>query len=70
MKINLTFELTEECLEGNESHPDIIKRHLIEFIQNSLEFTRHPIDQEDTFFVDVTDDGEGIYNEYNIKNIL
>lgn len=62
MKINLEFDVNEDCLEGNASHSLVIKEHLIKFLTNLLE-------QENTFFVDVTDDGDGIENEYAIKNI-
>lgn len=63
IKINVVFELEEVRTVENSSYPEeLLKNDLIHYLRQSLER-----DYNDELYIDLSDDGEGEYNIYNIK---
>ena len=69
MKVNIEFNITEISVDGTSKlAEEVIKQNLVDYLKELLKsnasncFTIEP-----EFYIDISDDGDGIYNTYIVR---
>lgn len=69
MKVNIDFDITEISVDGTSKlAEEVIKQNFVDYLKELLKFdASNNFTIEPEFYIDISDDGDGIYNTYIVR---